>query len=257
MGQVDTSDCESVFTNKASNQGLKPQDTERAALPAATMLGVINGPDQYNTSAEYVGNPRKLVSAEHNINSYSSGFPHHPTSESLYLRGGGANTPLDSPHRGRSRKVTHIPVSAQHSMYKDMNVRVTYRGGQVPWVPPMPSTPPPPPPHAEGSLEQYLFPGVHMPTSQHVPVPNLGGSLRRRLSIPPSTILRPFMEHGRLPLSPTKAVESDLASATCSQQTEQGGQSQGGKRTETGGFLKNVMAKALKRRMTDGNVRAP
>lgn len=101
--------------------------------------------------------------------------------------------------------------------------------------------------------------GYPPPISSHLSaeVTDLAASVNvRRLSIPPSMILRPFMEHGPLPLSPTKeGMDSEARPFDYPSQPNHPEQRASRKRAETSGMLMCVMANALKRRMTDAGGR--
>jgi hypothetical protein len=255
MGHIDTNDSTSPFSKSPSDSNTRPLGIEAAAISA----DVEPDTDRYSISAENFGCDRNGFFEGDNGRSTGSGSPeplfHRPS------RYHGSRTSVkSSPDRGRSQKVTHIPVSAQHSMHQDIKVPATYSGSHALWIPPfppmhtplMPSSPPPAPPHGAGTLDRYLLPDMPKATLPDVGEPMSNVDVRR-LSIPPSTVFRPFLEHGSLPLSPTKiAVGLEHASDLDLQPEVE--QSRGRKRAETGGILRAVMANALKRRMTDSNV---
>jgi hypothetical protein len=257
MGVVDTNGSDSVFTEQVCDPSVKP-------LRDTTILSIsttpdISRPERYSISADYFDNHCNSLLMEHKTHSDggNSSSPEPSIDQISSLRGAGSRTSV-SPDRGRSRRVTRIPFSDQHPMYLDMGTPVTYGRVQAPWLPPMlpalipamPSLPPPPPPHAPGSLGLYSLLNMH-PTLPDVSEQVCSAALTRRLSVPPSTILRPFLKRGPLPLSPAKTGADPGTSETYMQHVEQ---SRDRRRTEAGGILKAAMASAVRRRITDSNV---
>jgi hypothetical protein len=259
MGQIDTSNSVSVFTRPSSDSDVSMKRADAATISIATTAEVTSGMNSRSISSGYLENCSNRLSGVNDRHLNGGRSPESPTHQQSKLHGLGAiGSPM--PDRGRSRKVTHIPVSAQHSMYRDMEVPVRYNGGQArcmpqvspTHVPRMPHGPPPPPPHAPGSLSYFQFPDMPTHTSPDFQDP-VSDVAVKRLSIPPSTVFRPFLQHGSLPLSPAKTglePEQNLDFST-QPATER---SSGRKRAETGGVLRAVMTNALKRRMTDGKM---
>jgi hypothetical protein len=229
MGQVDVAESDSVFTDRSSARA-SATNTPIQEHPTG------EGPDRYSISAEY-------------FNYRSSPLRGSPP------KGSHHNTPHTSPDRGRNRRTTHIPTAARQALYKQMATPVSHPCG--PWAPPVPQVPhmplistPPTQSNIDG-LSYYPF-----PAEQSYPAPEPEAAVNmstRRLSISPSPMLRPFIGHGPLPPSPTKA-----STKTGTQRSHSAGHSEqtpGRKRAETGGMLMNVMANALKRRVTDAAAR--
>lgn len=132
--------------------------------------------------------------------------------------------------------------------------RIISRGTTGPWVPPMPNAPilpPPVPKHADiwqfGPVTETTTETVETVYEENEEEPEEEPKVNpRRLSIPPSTVLRPLMAHGPLDASPQKTG------------VESGGVSHKDKalppsprrraRAETGGLMKCVLANSIVRR---------
>jgi hypothetical protein len=124
-----------------------------------------------------------------------------------------------------------------------------------PWVPPMPNTPLLPPPVPEHRTNVWQFATLTespeiTETASEEPKFN-----PKRLSVPPSIVLRPFLTHGALDTSPKKigrVVESQppLREKALPPSPRRRA------RAETGGMLKIVMANAVRRRnLTNPEIR--
>ncbi|KAF2433244.1 hypothetical protein EJ08DRAFT_677104 [Tothia fuscella] len=193
---------------------------------------------------------RFSISAEH---SHYKTSPAPGSSPKTGLHGSRPlGTPHSSPDRGRLRQTTHLPTAARHAHYQQMRTPVDHSYG--PWVPPLPQIPqipsysPLPPPHSNSS--NNILPYLPQPESIFEPETAAAVNIRR-LSIPPTTILRPLMQHGPLETSPTKSVDDQARSKSRSAIPAPVEQTPARKRAETGGILMSVMANALRRRMTD------
>lgn len=128
--------------------------------------------------------------------------------------------------------------------------RIISRGTTGPWVPPMPNAPvlpPPVPQHAD----IWQFSPVNKTTTETVEVvyketeeePMVNP---RRLSIPPSMVLRPLIAHGPLDASPQKTdVEPE---AVLHKNKALPPSPHRRARAETGGLMKCVLANSMVRR---------
>jgi len=152
MGQVETENSESVFTNGASHQSseARGRDTPDSA----------SGPDRHSISAQYFGDVRSILNMEGN-QSASAGDTSERSSEHIRpeSRLGNAES---SPERGRTRRASHIPVAARLSINQNFSSPPTYRSSHGAWVPTthlnlplMPMSSPPPPPCAARSIPYY------------------------------------------------------------------------------------------------------
>lgn len=128
--------------------------------------------------------------------------------------------------------------------------RIISRGTTGPWVPPMPNSPalpPPVPKHADiwqfGPVTETTTKTVDIvyKETEEEPVVN-----PRRLSIPPSMVLRPLIAHGPLDSSPQKI---DIGPEVVSHKDKALPPSPRRRaRTETGGLMKCVLANSIARR---------
>jgi hypothetical protein len=153
---------------------------------------------------------------------------------------------------GSPQRITHCEDSPQSSPERRRPKgprRNISKGTSGPWVPPMPNIPCLPPPLPEHRTNIWQFgPPVPESTAETVEIvyAEEPKANPKRLSIPPSMVLRPLLAHGPLDASPTKVgpeaeVVSRMDKALPPSPRRR-------VRAETGGILKIVMANAVRRR---------
>ncbi|TID24011.1 hypothetical protein E2P81_ATG02319 [Venturia nashicola] len=128
--------------------------------------------------------------------------------------------------------------------------RIISRGTTGPWVPPMPNAPvlpPPVPKHADiwqfGPVTETTTEDIEL---VHVEMDQEPVGNPKRLSIPPSMVLRPIIAHGPLDASPQK---TDVGPEAVSHKDKALPPSPRRRaRTETGGLMKCVLANSIARR---------
>ncbi|QDS74036.1 hypothetical protein FKW77_009083 [Venturia effusa] len=128
--------------------------------------------------------------------------------------------------------------------------RIMSRGTTGPWVPPMPNAPvlpPPVPKHADiwqfGPVTETTNENVEIVYEETEEGPKVNP---RRLSIPPSMVLRPLIAHGPLDASPQKvAVEPEAVSRRDKALPPSPRRRA---RAETGGLMRYVLANSIARR---------
>lgn len=177
-------------------------------------------------SDSYFSYPSRAPGKKKRVSTNGDGSPQRARSE---------NSPQSSPERRR-------PLGPR---------RIISKGTTGPWVPPMPNIPFLPPPVPNHADVWQFGPSVTESTMESTEVVDEeqqeeeSKSNPRRLSIPPSMVLRPLLAHGPLDASPKKAiVEAGAASLNDKALPP----SPRRKRAETGGMLRAVMANAVMRR---------
>jgi hypothetical protein len=148
-----------------------------------------------------------------------------------------------SPQSSPERRLRQIPKGPRRNISK---------GTSGHWVPPMPnilSLPPPVPEHRANHDVWQFGPCIAESTAETVEIVYEEEERKanpRRLSIPPSMVLRPLLAHGPLDASPSKtSPEAGLISL---KEKALPPSPRRRARAETGGMLKCVMANAVRRR---------
>jgi hypothetical protein len=145
----------------------------------------------------------------------------------------------DSPQSSPEHRQRQIPKGPRRHISK---------GIPGPWVPPMPNIPslPPPVPEHRANYDVWQFGPSVTETVEIVYREEESKANPRRLSIPPSMVLRPLLAHGPLDVSPSKThLEAGVVSL---KEKALPPSPRRRARAETGGMLKFVMANAVRRR---------
>ncbi|KAE9988384.1 hypothetical protein EG328_011144 [Venturia inaequalis] len=123
--------------------------------------------------------------------------------------------------------------------------RIISRGTTGPWVPPMPNAPVLPPP-VPNHADIWQFGPVTETTTETAETEEEPTVIPRRLSIPPSMVLRPLIAHGPLDASPQKTGVEPEAVSHKDKALPPSPRRRA--RTETGGLMKCVLANSIARR---------
>jgi len=209
-------------------EDVEPKSTAFQTYSKGVSTAKSNRSSCNSISEAYFGYNNRAPSARKRLNTNRNGSPELiDHSRSI----------TSSPERGQGKRSSHIPIAARETTNQFLH---------GPWVPPIPNAPilaPPAPPH---TADKWQFSSL-VPPAPHLHIPKTEPSINiKRLSIPPSTILRPLLAHGRLAVSPNKAEFNDMDGPPVPPKS-----TPPRTRAGTGNMLKNVMANAVERRMTD------